>query len=341
MPPLPLVRSFIALLLLCLALALPAGAAPAADKASESAITVQAQPATRPLVFSGFTRARAKLRLVSEVAGRCLKVNYDVGDTIGPKGVFAVLDDTFIRLDLKANRVEQKRMQSRVAYLDKDATRYRNLVKRGSEAPSKLDRLDEDLAQARLRLEALKTQAAILRERLARHLIKAPVGWRVIERKVEPGSWVAAGGQVALLGDFRTLLVPLALSPDEFAILARHSNGIKVSLPHLGVKVPAKLERLSPAFDPVTRKIAVELELGPGVSYKRGGLRVELTLTAPDPSGAVLLPQSAVTERYQENWVTRADGKSIRVVVLGPGPAGTVRVTSPQIKPGQKFMINR
>ena len=339
MPPL---RLFFVLFWLCFGLALPAGAAvPAADKVPENAPTVQALPATRPLVFSGFTRARAKLRLVSEVAGRCLKVNYDVGGAIGPKGVFAVLDDTFTRLDLGANRVEQKRLVSRVAYLDKDAARYRNLVKRGSEAPSKLDRLDEDLTQARLQLEALKTQAAILRERLVRHVIKAPPGWRVIERWVEPGSWVGVGGQVALLGDFRTLLVPLALSPDEFAILAKQAKQIKVSLPHLGVSVPAKLERLSPAFDPTTRKIAVELELGPGVSYKRGGLRVELTLTAPDPSGAVLLPPGAVTERYQENWVTRGDGKSFRVVVLGPGPGGTLRVSAPQLKPGQKYLLNR
>ncbi len=335
MPPLPL--SCLALGL-CLALALPAAAAPAQPAPAR---VVRAEAATRPLVFSGFTRARAKLRLVSEVAGRCLKVNYDLGDTIGPQGVFAVLDDTFVRLDLQTNQLEQKRLASRVAYLDKDATRYRNLVKRGSEAPSKLDRLDEDLAQARLQLEALKTQAQTLAERLARHIIKATPGWRVIERKVEPGSWVAAGGELALLGDFRTLLVPLALSPDEFAILREKGGKLTVSLPHLGIRVPAKLERLSPAFDPVTRKIGLELELGPGLPEKRGGLRVELTLTAPDPSGAVLLPAGAVSERYQENWVTRADGTPLRVVVLGPGPEGTLRVSAPQLKPGQKFLLAR
>lgn len=339
MPPL---RIFCLAWCLCLALALPAGAAPpSAGTAPAGARVVAALPATQPLVFSGFTRARAKLRLVSETAGRCLKVNYDLGDTIGPKGVFAVLDDTFVRLELQANKVEQDRLTSRVAYLAKDADRYRNLVKRGSEAPSKLDHLDQDLTQARLQLEALKTQAAILSERLARHVIKASPGWRVIARKVEPGQWVAVGGEVALLGDFRTLLVPMALSPGEFAILEKLAKDIKVSLPHLGLTVPAKLERFSPAFDPATLKIAVELELDQGLADKRGGLRVELTLTAPDPSGAVLLPPGAVNERYQENWVTRADGKPLKVVVLGPGPGGTLRLSSPQIKPGQKFLLAR
>jgi RND family efflux transporter MFP subunit len=332
-------RAFIFSAILALALAVPAPAAEQAPPPSGRVVT--AQPSIRLLTFSGFTRARAKLRLVSEVAGRCQKVFYDVGDTIGKKGVFAVLDDTFIRLDLETNQVEQKRLASRVAYLTKDTERYRKLVKRGSEAPSRLDRQEDQLAQAALQLAALKTQAKILRERLVRYVIKAPPGWRVIERQVEPGQWVGVGGQVALLGDFRTLLVPLALSPDEYSQLRGLKGGIKVFLPHLDLSVPAKLERLSPAFDPATRKIAVELELGPGLSEKRGGLRVELELKAPDPSGAVLLPAGAVTERYQEHWVTRQDGRQVRVVFLGPGPGGTVRVSSPQVKPGQRFIAPR
>ena len=324
---------------LALALVLPAPAAQQAPPPSGRVVT--AQPATRLLTFSGFTRARAKLRLVSEVAGRCLKVFYDMGDTIGKKGVFAVLDGTFTRLKLEVNQVEQKRLASRVAYLAKDTRRYRQLVQRGSEAPSRLERQEDQLAQATLQLAALNIQAKILRERLARHVIKAPPGWRVIKRQVEPGQWVGVGGQVALLGDFRTLLVPLALSPDEFSQLRRLKGGITVYLPHLHLRVPAKLERLSPAFDPATRKIAVELELGPGLREKRGGLMVELELRAPDPSGAVLLPAGAVTERYQEHWVTRQDGQQVRVVLLGPGPEGTVRVTSPRIKPGQRFLAPR
>ena len=332
---------------LALVLAL-GGSAGATDQAGQAKATVQpdakprvvaAQPSTRLLIFTGFTRARAKLRLVSEVSARCQKVFYDVGDTIGPGGVFAKLDDTFIKLELEANRVDQKRLASRVNYLQKDTARYRNLVKRGSEAPSRLDRQEDELTRATLQLAALKTQAKILTERLERHVIKAPPGWRVIERKVEPGQWVALGGQLGLVGDFRTLLVPLALSPEEFSQLRGLKGDIKVSLPHLGKDVSAKLERLSPAFDPVTRKIGVELELGPGLREKRGGLRVNLALKVPDPSQAVLLPAKAVSERYQEHWVTRQDGQQVRVLFLGPGPKGLVRVSSPQIKPGQHFLL--
>lgn len=297
-----------------------------------------ARPAQQVQTLTGFTRERARLRLISEVSGRCQKVLYDVGDTLGPKGVFAVLDDTFVVLELEANQVEQERLASRVAYLSKEAGRYRALVQKHSEAPSKLDRLEDDLAQASLSLKALKTQRKVLKERLARHTIKAPVGWKVIERQVEPGQWVNVGAPVAQLGDFRTLMVPLALDPQQYHLLRRDPGPLTVYLPDQKLTLPAQLSRLSPAFDPATRKVALELELNKGLKEHRGGLRVEFQLSAPDPSGAVLLPPAAVQERYQEHWLTREGGAQVRVVLLGPGPQGLVRVSAPQVKPGQRFI---
>ncbi|RJX35057.1 MAG: HlyD family efflux transporter periplasmic adaptor subunit [Desulfarculus sp.] len=319
----------------CLAAFLAAG--PALAEPSQGPVFT-ARPALQVQTLTGFTRERARLRLVSEVSGRCLKVLYDVGDTVGPRGVFAVLDDTFVALELEANQVEQERLASRVAYLSKETGRYRALVQKHSEAPSKLDRLEDELSQARLALTALKTQRKVLTERLVRHTIKAPAGWKVIERLVEPGQWVNVGAAVAQLGDFRTLVVPLALDPRQYEILRKAPRPLMVFLPDQGAALPAAVSRLSPAFDPVTRKLALELELNKGLQEHRGGLRAEFKLSAPDPSGAVLLPAAAVQERYQEHWLTRENGQQVRVVLLGSGPEGALRVSSPQVKPGQRFL---
>ena len=45
------------------------------------------------------------------------------------------------------------------------------------------------MAQASLSLKALMTKEKVLRERLHRFVIKAPPGWRVMARSVEPGAW--------------------------------------------------------------------------------------------------------------------------------------------------------
>lgn len=299
-----------------------------------------ARPSWRQVVLYGFTRARAEMPVISEAAGRCLKVPADVGDAIGPDGVFARLDDVFVRLDQESNQVEQRRLASRIAYLEKEVGRHSKLVARKSEPQQKLDNLDQELDQARLQLKALQTKARILAERRARFLVKAPPGWLVTERKVEPGKWVAAGAVLGRVGDFSTLLVPLALSPAEYHALQKAPKPLHLTVPDLGGTLEARIERVSPAFDPTTRKINLDLGIDGGLDKMRGGVRVELGLSMPDPAGAVLLPARAVTQRYQENWLRPEKGPEMRVVLLGPGPGGDVRVSAPGLKPGMRFLLS-
>lgn len=300
---------------------------------------ITAKPAAQSVTLTGFTRARAEIKLISEVAGRCLEVDAEVGDLIGKNGVFARLDATFTKLELENNLVEQSRLKSRLTYLEKDLKRTRTLVARKSQAQAKLDSEEQQFDQARLQLRALAVQEKTLRERISRHIIKAPAGWQVMERKVEPGQWVAAGFEVGRVGDFRTLLVPLALTPEEYEALNSLQN-ISLKLPATGREIPARIYRVSPAFDPDTRKINLDLAIEDSLANKRGGLRAELILNLPDPSGAVWVPTFAVSQRYQEFWLQRADGKKIRVMVLGPGPEpDTLRVTSPEVRPGQRFRL--
>ncbi len=328
-------RRFAAIALACLlALAAPARAAE----------TFTTEPAPRTVTLTGFTRARADMALVAEESGRVRRVAADVGDAIGRGGVFADQDPTFLRLDLEANQVQQQRQASRVAWLDTEAGRYRTLVAKRTAEQSALDKLEQDLDQARFELQSLKVQAEVLAERLRRLAIKAPAGWLVTERLVEPGQWVAAGTVVGRVGDYTAPVVPFALSPAEYQALRKalghNPEGLSLDLPGLGLRAPARVHTVSPAFDPATRKIAVELAVSLPPAKRRGGLRALLELATDDESGAVLVPASAVTERYDQHWLTRPDGSQAAVVVLGPGPGeDTLRVASPEMAPGQEFLV--
>ena len=295
------------------------------------------KPATRAATLTGFTRPRAEMALISENAGKVLKVFADIGDPVPASGVFARLDPTFIELDLKANQVEQARLGSEVAYLDKEAGRYRTLVLEDTAAQASLDKLEQDLEKSRHQLEALKVQEKTLQEKLSRCEVKARPGWKLTARNIEPGEWVAAGQKVAEAGDFSSLIAPFALTPEEYAALSREGAPPTLTLPDFSVSVPTKIYRVSPDFDPKTRKINVDLALGGGIHELRGGLRTELTLKVPDKSGAVLVPKEAITERYEEYRLTREDGRTVRVMPLGPGPEGMLRVVSPEIRANDKF----
>lgn len=302
---------------------------------------VTAQAASSDVELTGFTRARAVLPLVAEATGKVLEVRADVGDAIGPAGLFARVDPTFIELDLAENRVQQAKLTSRTAYDATEAARYRELVGRGSAAQAKLDELEQALDASRHELDALVVAERVLRERLERTRVAAPAGWLVTARSVEPGQWVTQGQTVGEAGDFRTLLVPFALTPEQLDALHAEEGPVVLKLPELSSEVPARIHRVNPGFDPATRKIAVELALDRGLAERRGGLRAVLTLHMPDPSGGVLLPREAVTERYEQHWVRREDGTEVKVVLLGNhgGPDGTLlRVAAPEVHPGDRFV---
>ncbi len=301
-----------------------------------------ARPAMRHIRLIGYTRARHIMDIVSEESGRCAGVTADVGDRIGEEGVFALLDTTFIDLTIEKNKVNQKSLQNLIEYHARDVKRFEELVQSETAAQSKLDSLQNKLDQAEFEIRKLRVEEAELRERRARHLIKVPEGWTVTERNVEPGEWVSVGEHLGRAGDFRTLLVPFSLSPGEYNALKKQNGKVKLFFPDEssgGRTIEALLERISLAFDPETRKINIDLVISEGISEKRGGLRAELTLVVPDPTGAVLVPVSAVVERYEEFWLTRANGDKVRVVFLGNGPLSIARVRSPEIRPGDRFKV--
>jgi RND family efflux transporter MFP subunit len=291
---------------------------------------------------TGFTRAYRRVVLSAEQSGRIVRVNGDVGDTLEEGQSLACVDDTFIELELRANQAERKGLESDLTYYRKEVSRIRQLLRQNSSSQSQLDTAQSTLERSESQLEALKVQAQILRERIQRLCIVPPTGWRVIERRVEPGQWVNAGEPVGEAGDYRRLVVPFALTTDEYqALRSAQETGLRVSLTGSGQDIAAEVVRVSPAFDPNSRKISLPLLLDEGLVEHRGGLRVALTLDIPARNGAVMVPEQALRQRYEQYWLKRVDGTEIAVVYRGreSRPDGDwVRVDAPGVTPGDRFI---
>jgi RND family efflux transporter MFP subunit len=312
--------------------------------AEPDATLVTAEPAVREIALTGFTRARAELPLVAETPGRVEEVTLDIGETIAEDGIFARLDDTFIALELEEVKVQQERLHAQIEYDQREVKRYTKLARKNNASASQLDTLEQTLRDNRHELRVLEVKQKVLEERLARTRVRAPAGWQLTGRDLEPGQWVTAGENVGKAADFSALIVPFALTPEQHATLISSDEGIRLRLPDLRLEVAATVYRTNPGFDPVTRKIAVDLEIRDRVEPRRGGLRTQLSLHLPERTGAVMLPPDAVERSYEELWVTREDGARLRVMLLGSsqGRDGErLRVASPDIEPGQRFRRQR
>jgi len=308
---------------------------------AEQAI-VTAQAAVQQVTLTGFTRPRTVIDLSAEEAGKVMRVYADIGERIADNGYFACLDRTFIDLDIESNRAELARIKVEIDFFSKQVSRYRTLVGRNSVAQMQLDEMERSLASFQRQFEALKVEERRLQERERRFCITAPSGSLVIDRSIEEGEWLNVGKQVGRVGDFSSLLIPYALSLPEYQAL-QTKKPLTVQLPELDQTVAASIERVSPDFDEQSHKIKLDLEIGG--SSLRGGLRAELMLKIPDASGAVLIAEEALEERYEEYWLRTADGKEIRVVYLGQSESGgtdgakLARVVSPAVLPGDRFVV--
>ncbi len=304
---------------------------------ASSSETFKASQASRVITLIGFTRPRVAMTLVSEESAVCTRVYADVGDTLGSSGRFAELDPTFIKLEIAQLQADLKRLRSDLTYYDKEAKRYTKLVKRNTAAQSELDLHIRNFESAEALLRSTQLKLNVDREHLRRYTLRGPEGWRVIKRYIEPGEWVNNGEKVAELGNFKTLLVPYALTIPELKKV-RKSKNIRLNLPDLDISVPANLERISPDFDPETRKVEVDFEISTGDFEFRGGLRTELNIKMPDPGGAVVVPKSALLKAYDDTFIVRPDGVRVKVLVLGDTEDGKARVSSRAIKAGEEFL---
>lgn len=303
----------------------------------------EVQAARKRVDLTGYTRSRAKQTLASEVAGKVLRVNYDVGETIG-EVPFLEMDPVFIdfqieqtEVTLKKLKVARARNASRAAYLEKEFRRIDRLHAGNVATQSNWERAAEELEQARLALQttghevkALTVQLREMKERRRRHRLMAPKGWIVIDRRVEPGEIVAVGTPLALVADFTRLVVPLFVSGRELAAIRRPD---RLAVTVAGQPAQARVNWINPEFDERTRKWAVELVLVDYSGDPMGGLLTELTIAVADKG--LMVPRSCVTQRYDNPYVVlHPEGRKVPIVILGESGDQVLIADQTGLEPG-------
>jgi multidrug efflux pump subunit AcrA (membrane-fusion protein) len=300
-------------------------------------------PARKHVTLKGYTRSRSTMNVASEVAGKVLRVHYDVGQTI-TNHPFVQIDPTFIDfqiaqadLTLKKLKVSADRVASRTTYLETEFQRVSTLLKGDATTQTRYDTAAEELSQTRLELQAtrleintLKTQLAELQERRRRYTVSAPPGWVVVERRIEPGEIIAAGTLLARVADYGSLVVPLYVSAEELAALEEIEP---TSILLEGRPAHAALNWVNPEFDERSRKSAIELLIQDYNGHRRGGLVAEISLEVT--AQGAMVPKAAVQNRLDNpHVILKADGTVIPIVILGENGSHVIIADNAALPPG-------
>jgi len=304
--------------------------------------------AEKQIVLTGFTRSETTMVLSPEVSGKVIAVNYDIGEIIG-KNPFVSVDPTFIDFQIKQTRqsireimIAEKKIDQNIRYLKKEFERIDFLHKGDRATEVKRDAAENSLIQARLEHDELSSKRQMLEitlkelaEKKHRHHIQAPKGWVVVERQVEKGEIISPDVPLGRISNYKNLVVPLAVSGDEFDAIERLPKKFKVSVN--GKSVLASLNWVNPEFNEKSRKLNIEIILLDYNYRKRGGLPFSLPLKIT--TDGLLISKKAITNRYDNPRITLKSSKeTINVEILGESGNNVIIANDIRLKPGMALL---
>ncbi len=169
-------------------------------------------PAPKPsLNASGYVVARRMATVSAEITGRLVAILVEEGQKVAAGEVVARLDDTLARTALRlaeaqvaAARARADALRAQLAEARRELARKKALRAQGfapeadvTRAEAEVQRLEGELAAARAQVQVADEQVADARERVDKHVIRAPFAGVVVNKAAQPGeivSPVSAGG---------------------------------------------------------------------------------------------------------------------------------------------------
>jgi HlyD family secretion protein len=312
--------------------------APQAGGSIPAVEAVQARLGKLPLTedLNGTVIAQNQVALHSEISGRIVSVEAQNGDSVRKGDALVRLDDRQYREQLqqaeasyRVTEAAREQAQARLAELEASYRRTKLLVEEGLASRLEYEALEAQVtsAKASIRLaEAQMRQAKSSIEEtktiLSKTVVRAPIDGTIGQRNAEVGMQATSGMQLFTIGNLESLRVQVVLTEKIFRkvkvgqpvrLFTRSSNDVQ------GGILEARLSRISPFLDPVTRSTEAEIDIRNADALLKPGMSVDVELLYGESNQTTLVPTSAV----YRNPTTGQEG-----IYLVPS-------FNPQTRPGQ------
>jgi len=252
--------------------------------------------------ITGTLEAPRTVHIHSQLAGRITDLPYYEGERVKQGTVLAKLDNDLLRASLAMKQASRRQAEV-------DLKRLRKLD------ANKLTTEDQ-LARAATALELAKADESLQKTLLSRTVIEAPFSGVISARLKEPGDIVGINEHILTLFDPNLMTAAIQV-PEQLHSRVSIKDTVKVRIDSLGDQsFDAKILRIHPTINPLTRQGTVEIRLDPVPENARPGQLCRVTLeTRPTPRR--LIPLYALQFDSQGSFVYRIDesSKAIRTAV--------------------------
>jgi RND family efflux transporter MFP subunit len=307
------------------------GAAPApaaVQVGPENVVVVTVQEISTGPLISGTLMAEKDATVRSEVSGSILEVTAAEGRPVRRGQVLARIEDQAVGDAYKSAQSAVRSAEHALGVAQREAARTESLVRGGALAERDLDTARNAVTAAQAQVEDARSRLAAAAKQLANLIIRSPMDGVVAQRPANAGDVVSPGTELYRIIDPRSMKLG-ATVPSEYL------STIKIGLPvqfqvrgYPGQTFEGRIERISPAADPVTRQVPIFVTIPNTAGRLVAGLFAEGRV-AQQSRRALVVPLSAVNASDPKGpWVLRAtDGKAERVpVTLGLRDDQTERV---------------
>jgi membrane fusion protein, multidrug efflux system len=324
----------------------PAAEAPAAPAAvqvgTENVAAVSTEEISTGPLISGTLMAETDATVRAEASGSLLQVTASEGQTVRRGQLLARIEDQALGDANKSAQSAVRSAEQALGVAEREAARTESLVKGGALAERELDVARNAVTAAQAQLEDARSRLASSGKQLGNLTVRAPIDGVVASRAANAGDVVSAGTELYHIIDPRSMRLEAAVPSESLSL-------IKIGLPvqfqvrgYPGQPFTGRIERISPAADPVTRQVSIFVTIPNTAGRLVAGLFAEGRV-AQQSRRALVVPLTAVnTADPKAPWVLRmSDGKAERVAVtLGLRDEQTERVEiTGGVKEGDRLLV--
>ena len=288
---------------------------PATAQVPVSVVEPETGRASQTLSLSGSLTARQSARLSPQVAGLVADMVVDAGDRVAA-------GDVLVRLDARMARLEEARALAEVeeslaarAEAERLRDEGRRLVESNFVPDTEVQAREAAMLQADAALARARSELAIVRQRLAQHVIAAPFDGVVSQRLAEAGEWVATGTAVLELVTVDDLWLDVRVPQQYWTRIDADTQLVAFADPAPDTPLDVRLHARVPVNDPAARTFLLRLLVHDDTGDITPGMSARVQIDLPGTSAVTLVPRDAII-RYPDGtttiWVVETtDGRDV------------------------------
>lgn len=265
--------------------------------------------------LSGELRAAREATVRAKLAGSVLEVTVEEGQAVQRGAVIARIEARPLQEALVSSQSGVRSAEQAYSVAQREAERVATLVKGGALANRDLELAESAVVGAQAQLADARARLASVQQQLDDAAVVAPLSGVVSDRPVNEGDVVSPGTPIATIIDPSSMRLEASV-PSEFLSVLKRDLPVEFAVRgYPGDAFEGRIERISPAADPVTRQVTIFVAIPNVRGSLVAGLFAEGRVTSL-VRGALVVPSTAVEFSGSSPWVLRVrEGKAERVTV--------------------------